>query len=391
MPHISYIIIPVVLLLLIFSAPGHGGNRFSPLEVPYGNSSAIRFARVKISTDEKLNYVREFYSLHAVNSTIDDLCQQMIDDGYLEENNVEKMRKRIHDQVMLKYSNAYQEMEDINAALGHVWDESNGDVPSMEKLGLATKTDKITWHGYHRFYQRFMDPFRYGKSSGNAVHLLEVGVNKGKSVEFWRNYFSGVDFHYVGIDIAFNRDACHLNGCLYHAIPSTASENQTITLYQGNSSDLTFMDSLMVKIEHNGPLNIIVDDGSHNPKDQMILFLHLFPSPYFATNGVYVIEDVETSYWPYYFPQANVTEGSADGSPVSIFKSIVDVMNREFFRKTHASILGVDIDQLIESVTFGKNCIIIVKQDKQTAEKYEHNEEYIWKDVAVNGWGESTE
>ena len=121
MPHSSYIIIPVVLLLLIFSAPGHGGNRFSPLEVPYGNSSAIRFARVKISTDEKLNYVREFYSLHAVNSTIDDLCQQMIDDGYLEENNVEKMRKRIHDQVMLKYSNAYQEMEDINAALGHVW------------------------------------------------------------------------------------------------------------------------------------------------------------------------------------------------------------------------------------------------------------------------------
>ena len=89
----------------------------------------------------------------------------------------------------------------------------------------------------------------------------------------------------------------------------------------------------MVKIEHNGPLNIIVDDGSHNPKDQMILFLHLFPSPYFATNGVYVIEDVETSYWPYYFPQANVTEGSADGSPVSIFKSIVDVMNREFFAK----------------------------------------------------------
>ena len=384
MPHRPYIVL--VVFLVWGCAAGHGGNQFYPLKVPYGNSSAIRFARIKIATGESSNsYFAEFYSLHAVNSTIDEVCQTMLEDKYLEENNIAEMRKSMHDQVMLKYNNARREMAEINTALARAWGASNGNVPSMENLGFATRTDKITWHGYHRFYERFMNAFRHGSSPNNAVHLLEVGVNKGKSVELWRNYFSGIDFHYVGIDIAFNRDACHLNGCPYHAMPSTAPESQTITLYQGNSSDQSFMDSLMLKIEHNGPLNFIVDDGSHDPKDQMILFIHLFPSKYFASNGVYIIEDVETSYWPYYFPKANLT-GSAFGSPVSIFKSVVNVMNREFFRKTHASVLGTDIDQLIESVTFGKNCIIIVKQDKKTAEKYEHNEEYIWKDVSVHGW-----
>jgi hypothetical protein len=51
-------------------------------------------------------------------------------------------------------------------------------------------------------------------------------------------------------------------------------------------------------LEETGPLDIIIDDGSHINRDVLTSFHYLFPG--LRTGGFYVIEDLQTAYWPGY-------------------------------------------------------------------------------------------
>ena len=42
-------------------------------------------------------------------------------------------------------------------------------------------------------------------------------------------------------------------------------------------------------------LDVIIDDGSHDPEDMMLGFDIMFPL--LKEGGLYILEDVETSYW----------------------------------------------------------------------------------------------
>jgi hypothetical protein len=60
---------------------------------------------------------------------------------------------------------------------------------------------------------------------------------------------------------------------------------------QGNESQLKELEKL-------GPFDLIVDDGSHFCRHQILSFKTLFP--FVKKGGIYVIEDAATSYWPAY-------------------------------------------------------------------------------------------
>lgn len=102
------------------------------------------------------------------------------------------------------------------------------------------------------------------------------------------------------------------------------------------------------------------------------MFLHAL-----RPNGLYIIEDVETSYWK---PGEDlygtaVTRGgqSEPYTIVNLFKSVVDVVNKKFFDNTHV-VFGL-VDHWIQQLTFASNVIFILKKGHADCES---EADYLW-------------
>ena len=140
------------------------------------------------------------------------------------------------------------------------------------------------------------------------VRMLEIGVYKGGSLDMWREYF-GEDATIFGIDI----DA----ECAAYATPP----NQVRI---GSQDDPHFLRSVTEEI---GPLDIVLDDGSHIGRHQRASFDTLFPAV--KEGGLYVIEDLHTSYWPVSHEGGYRRKGTA----IEHVKTMIDDMHGWYHRK----------------------------------------------------------
>jgi hypothetical protein len=128
------------------------------------------------------------------------------------------------------------------------------------------------WKHYFEIYDRHFSRFR-----GTEVHLVEFGVSQGGSLQMWKQYF-GSKARIFGIDI--NPHCQQL------------AEAQ-IEIFIGDQEDRKFLKSLAEKIPR---IDILIDDGGHTMKQQINTYEELFP--YIDRHGVYLCEDLHTSYWP---------------------------------------------------------------------------------------------
>jgi predicted O-methyltransferase YrrM len=109
------------------------------------------------------------------------------------------------------------------------------------------------------------------------VRLLEIGVAEGGSLATWEAYFPNAE-QIVGLDI---KPEC-----------AKFTEGKR-KVYIGSQTDRELLQSISAK---EGPFDIIIDDGGHTMKQQIVSFETLFPM--LKDGGIYVIEDLHTSYWP---------------------------------------------------------------------------------------------
>jgi hypothetical protein len=130
------------------------------------------------------------------------------------------------------------------------------------------------WQHYFEIYDRHFSRFR-----GKKIHLLEIGVAHGGSLKMWRDYF-GPEAHIFGVDI---NPACK------------KFEAPGIDIFIGSQDDPEFLKSLKSKLP---PLDILIDDGGHTMHQQKLTFETLFD--HVKADGVYLAEDLHTSYWPTY-------------------------------------------------------------------------------------------
>ena len=123
-------------------------------------------------------------------------------------------------------------------------------------------------------YEQHLNPYR-----GLPIRILEIGVDKGGSLELWRNYFgSKAEIH--GIDISPD---------VLQKAPDDA------TIHIGSQADHNFLIEISDK---HGPFDIVIDDGSHVMDHQILTFEALYPR--LNDRAVYICEDSFTSYWPEY-------------------------------------------------------------------------------------------
>jgi 8-demethyl-8-alpha-L-rhamnosyltetracenomycin-C 2'-O-methyltransferase len=107
--------------------------------------------------------------------------------------------------------------------------------------------------------------------------VLEIGVNYGCSLRMWKDYFPRAQI--IGLDSN--------ESCLFH--------EERIACFpadQFNERDLVDVVELLGKPE----LDLIIDDGSHEPAHQIFSAQVLLP--YLERDGIYIIEDIDIDCQP---------------------------------------------------------------------------------------------
>ena len=163
---------------------------------------------------------------------------------------------------------------------------------------IQTNNRPVThkWSHYFPIYERHFANWR-----NKSMVFWEIGVARGGSVQMWSRYF-GPYARIVGIDID--------PACAEYSEPG-------IDIRIGSQSDTEFLESV---IEEFGAPDVVLDDGSHIMSDVVTTFEFLYP--YLPKNGIYMVEDMHTSYWPQY--GGGVTEPN---SFVNLSKNCIDRIN----------------------------------------------------------------
>lgn len=162
----------------------------------------------------------------------------------------------------------------------------------LDEIGIRMGTDKSSKrHNFLETYERHV-----GRLCSSASAVLEIGVFNGASLRMWEEFFPNAQI--VGVDIKPDK-AEHQAG--------------RICIEIGNAGSTQFLRTIG---ERHGPFDLILDDGSHLWDHQQSAFREFWP--FLKPDGVFIIEDIHTSYVPRY--------GSIRGSlPTSVwFKYYVD-------------------------------------------------------------------
>ena len=101
---------------------------------------------------------------------------------------------------------------------------------------------------------------------------------------------------------------------------SSRRDRKNIKIHQGSQSDENFIKSIIDKY---GSFDVIIDDGSHISKDVKKTFKLLFPT--LANNGLYIVEDIQTSY--IHFFGGNPFDLKYSNSHMNFFKNLTDTLN----------------------------------------------------------------
>jgi hypothetical protein len=226
----------------------------------------------------------------------------------------------------------------------------------MRTLGYKHQTDKITYHGYDRFY---VSALQQWKNSNVPFEMLEIGIGDGCSARMWLEYFPNVKL------TGFDR---------YQAPPSVT----TLPRFTFLKGDLTNLSDLKrIKSQY----DVIIDDASHHPDHQLLLFNSLFVSN-LNEGGLWIIEDINTSYWrnKALFGYEIRCGFGHPKSIVEIFKQCVDDVNRDFLdsksqttRERQQKVnpwVNEGARTWIASIQFVHNAILIRKQTSVFLQTY---------------------
>lgn len=129
------------------------------------------------------------------------------------------------------------------------------------------------WHHYLAIYDRYLRPL----AERRPQRVLEIGVQRGGSLELWRSLF-GPQAVIHGLDID---PAC--------AALSTAD----LPVHVGTQDDVPLLHQIVHRM---GGIDIVIDDGGHVNDQQIATFEALYPL--LSPDGIYICEDTHTSYWP---------------------------------------------------------------------------------------------
>jgi hypothetical protein len=183
---------------------------------------------------------------------------------------------------------------------------------------------------YFDIYERYFNKYR-----NKPVTILEIGVSHGGSLELWEKYF-GDNVVIYGLDIE----------------PRCKSfEKDNVKIFTGSQSDRKYLQWLKTQIPK---VDILLDDGGHRMKQQIITFEELFD--HVKDDGIYICEDCGTSYWPDYGGGFR-----RRGTYIEYCKRLIDKLNAWYMHKDKID----DFTRIVQSVCFYDAMVVIEKKPMQ--------------------------
>ncbi|MFN0201556.1 MAG: class I SAM-dependent methyltransferase [Bacteroidia bacterium] len=193
------------------------------------------------------------------------------------------------------------------------------------------------WMHYFEVYDRHFSRYR-----NKEVVILEIGVSQGGSLQMWKDYF-GDKAKIYGIDV--NPKCKEL-------------EEENIKIFIGSQSDRNFLREVKKQIP---PIDIFIDDGGHTMQQQIVSYEELFD--YVKEDGVYLCEDLHTSYW--------LKHGGGHkrmGTFIEYSKNFIDYLHAH--HSTQSSLKVNDFTRSVDSIHY-YDSIIVVEKRKRPAPHHE--------------------
>jgi hypothetical protein len=229
----------------------------------------------------------------------------------------------------------------------------------MDRIGVRCNTDKASLgrsrlrpgqsvpqrshgHDYLRKYEFFLARF----ATKPDYRMMELGAgpewNLGASVRLWEEYFWRDDFRLHVVDLKPTAD-------------TLANDRVTVTV--GDLGDPGVLSRLATSA-----YDVILDDASHLWGHQLLAFEILFPSV--REGGVYIIEDIETSFGEH-------RESWSQGAEIDTYTILSRLIGLVAGKgRDHPLVSGTSLDhhpalgfwQDIESVTIVSDACLIAKR-----------------------------
>ncbi len=212
------------------------------------------------------------------------------------------------------------------------------EIGELARLAVKHGSDKWGTHSYCRHYERHFQPFR-----DRAFTLFEIGVggyhdpeSGGASLRMWAEYFPWARIYALDIH------------------DKTPHANHRVRIFRGDQADAELLRRIS---DEAGGFDIVIDDGSHLNRDVIATFGVLFPL--LKPDGLYVVEDTQTSYWP---AMGGSTRNPDDPrATMGFFKGLVHGLNHPEFVEPLAP--ASIYDRTVLGLHFYHNLVLVQKGD----------------------------
>lgn len=221
----------------------------------------------------------------------------------------------------------------------------------LEKYFYGNRKNLIhKWVHYFEIYHKYFDSFRDKK-----IIVVEFGVSHGGSLQMWKKYF-GKKAKIYGIDID---SRCK------------GLEEKQIEIMIGDQSDRKFLRKIRKKI---GPIDILIEDGGHHMDQQIATFEELFPA--IKKNGIFLIEDLHTSYWTEYGGGYQ-----KEGTFIEYTKNLIDQVNAWHSRDEKFVIN--DYTKTIKAIHI-YDSVIVFEKGNLTSPRHERQGKPVLEEIKMN-------
>jgi hypothetical protein len=223
-------------------------------------------------------------------------------------------------------------------ATGTVMSGLTASSAGLGELSVRYGSDKwASFHWYTQHYEKYLACYR-----DLPVRILEIGIGGygrelgGASLRMWRRWFPRGRI--VGLD----------------KVDKSALTAPRVTVVTGDQSDPGVL--ARVAREH-GPFDVVIDDGSHVNSHIHSTFATLFP--HVRGGGMYVVEDLQTAYWPSFGGVAGAT--APTHTSVGLLKTLLDDLHHAerlsagLAGDTAGTVVGVHVHHNIAFVEKGRN------------------------------------
>jgi 23S rRNA U2552 (ribose-2'-O)-methylase RlmE/FtsJ len=187
------------------------------------------------------------------------------------------------------------------------------------------------WMHYFDVYDRHFSRFR-----NKEVVILEIGVWQGGSLQMWKDYF-GPKAKIYGIDID---PRCK------------QMEEENVKIYTGSSSDREFLKKIKKEVPK---FDILIDDGGHRFDQQIATYEELFD--HIKDDGVYLCEDLHTSYWLMYGGGSR-----RKGTFIEYSKKFIDYLNAH--HSEQRSLPVSNFTNSVDSIHYYDSMLVIEKKKR---------------------------